>query len=611
MCGIFGFVGRIKPETAKACTDSLAHRGPDGGGLLHRPDVTLGHRRLAILDLSDAGRQPMTSPDGRYTIVYNGEIYNFLELRARLTALGRSFKSESDTEVLLAAYAQWGPECLPRCNGMWAMAVWDDAEKTLFLARDRFGKKPLFHARTQSGFAFASEMKALFPLLPQIRPNEELVRDSSRIMYYEATPECLVRGVTRFPAGHWGVWRKGELDLRRWWHTLDHLPESPKSFNGQAKRFRELFLDACSLRLRSDVPVGCALSGGLDSSSTLAGVARAARTKDNARGSENWQHAFCASFKGTPLEERPFAERMAAHVGVPLTSLEIDPAANLGNLYRHLRLFEEMHLTMPLPFILTYGAIREQNIRVSIDGHGADECFAGYMRHVREALACAGKNPSAISSIIKAWFRGFPRSPQFPLPRPRRFLMDYRREHRRSPEVRSKDADHPAWRGLDHLGKALYVAVHESILPTLLRNYDRFSMANGVEIRMPFMDHRLVILSFSLPWRSKVRGGFSKAVVRRGMSGMLPREIAYRPTKIGFNAPIVDWMRGPFREFFLDTLASPDFRQCSLVDADRASRRVAAVLDNPLATYAEGERAWTSVVPYFWEQALIKGKDTP
>ncbi len=177
MCGIFGYVGRIETAKAEKCLSTLTHRGPDGWGLWSGDGVTLGHRRLSILDLSENGKQPMTYGDGRYWITFNGEIYNFLEIREELRALGHRFVSESDTEVILAAYAQWGDECLPRFNGMWAFAIWDTLERTLFLSRDRFGKKPLFYAELPNGdFAFASEMKALLPLLPSAQPNRELIR---------------------------------------------------------------------------------------------------------------------------------------------------------------------------------------------------------------------------------------------------------------------------------------------------------------------------------------------------------------------------------------------------------------------------------------------------
>ena len=613
MCGIFGVVGDVPRELALACRDRLAHRGPDGAGLWAAPGVTLGHRRLSILDTSEGGSQPMAHPSGRYHMVYNGEVYNFVELRRELEALGERFSGASDSEVLLAAYARWGPACLERLNGMWALAVWDAEDHSLFLARDRFGKKPLFHAETPYGFAFASEMKALLPLLPSVEPNPDLLRSSRRIMSYEGGEECLIRGIRRFPAGHWGRLSGGRLRLTRWWNTLDHLVSLPRSHEERAELLRETFLDACRIRMRSDVPIGSALSGGLDSSAVTCALAHAADRGTTARAAKDHRHAFCAGFPGTPLDETPYARRVAEHLGIPLTVLELDPARNPGDLFEQMRLFEEYHLSLPLPFMRTYRAVKDHGISVSLDGHGADECFAGYLFHVVEALADAGLRPGAVRGIVEAFRRGRPASPQFPLPSPLALVGGYHRRRlaallRGRAGVPSRDAGHPAWRRLDHLTRVLYQATHETILPTLLRNYDRYSMASGVEIRMPFMDHRVVALAFSMPWSDKVRGGYTKAVVRSAVSGFVPDDIAWRRTKIGFNPPVVDWMQGPLRRFLLDETHSAAFDACDLVDQDTARARLHAVLDAEQATYAQGEAAWTAIAPYFWEQAVIKGR---
>src|SRR5690242_5442008 len=204
MSGIFAVVGHIYPRLVRRCLRELAHRGPDGEASWQEPGTVLGHRRLAILDTSPAGKQPMSYGEGRYWITYNGEIYNFVELRAELIADGHRFVTGSDTEVILAAFIQWGESCQGRFNGMWAFAIWDRVERALFLSRDRFGKKPLFYAQVSSGFAFASEMKALFPLLPRIEPELDLVGDPTRIFDYESSEQCIIKGLSRFPAGHCG-----------------------------------------------------------------------------------------------------------------------------------------------------------------------------------------------------------------------------------------------------------------------------------------------------------------------------------------------------------------------------------------------------------------------
>ncbi len=608
MCGIFGLIGHLDLETATLCRDRLAHRGPDAAGLWQGPGITLAHRRLAILDLSDRAAQPMTSACKRFHMVYNGEIYNFVELKAELEAHGHHFRTESDSEVLLAAFVQWGAACLERLNGMWAVAIWDERERTLFLARDRFGKKPLFTARTKNGFAFASEMKALMPLLDEIIPHPELTRSSKRIMSYEGTCECLIQGIERFPAGHWGQVRQGKLRLTRWWCTLDQLIDTPKSFDEQAELFQETFMDACRLRMRSDVPLGTALSGGLDSSGVICALSHIAAHSPTARGSNDFQHAFTASFPGTAQDETPQAKRVANHLNIPITCLDIDPRQTLDRFFEFTWLFEELHLTPVLPFMLTYGAMREHGITVSMDGHGADECFSGYLFDTRQALTDAGANPLQINNVLKAWYGGKPRSPRFPLPPRWQFIRDFHRERRAGLAVQSKDKNHPRWAGLDHLTRVLYVSTHETILPTLLRNYDRYSMASGVEIRMPFMDHRVVALAFSLPWTSKVRAGFTKAVVRKGLSSLVVPDIVWRKTKIGFNSPIVEWMQGPLKEFFADEISSQAFRESEVANQKLAQERFAGVLANPNATHDQGQAAWTALAPYFWEQAVLRGR---
>lgn len=614
MCGIFGYIGEISKELASTCTNTLAHRGPDGMGLWQGEGVTLGHRRLSIVDLSDMGSQPMSYGDGRYWITYNGEIYNFVEIRAELEKKGHVFRSESDTEVLLAAFVEWGEACQLRFNGMWAFAIWDAREKALFLSRDRFGKKPLFYATLPGGFALASEMKSLFPLLQEVRPNLSLVKDTPRIFQYEATDECVIEGIKRFPAGHCGWLKNGDLRLKRWWCTLDHLPEVSVRYEDQVEQFKELFVDACRLRMRSDVPIGTALSGGLDSSATISAVAHIARSTREERLSNDWQHAFVACFPGTPLDETGYAKMVTDHLGIDATFLDINPLDSIDRLYDFFYLFEDLYITSPIPFMQTYGAMRSQGVKVTLDGHGADELFGGYAFDYLRALPDAGLNFKQAKMILDTYYEAVPKkSSQFRLPPQWLFWLKWHATRiakhmlKRAPSFRV-DTGHDRWRQFDALGKVLYGSVHENVLPTLLRNYDRYSMANGVEIRMPFMDHRIVSFAFSIPWTSKLRKGFSKAIVRDAVAPFMPHEVAYRKSKIGFNSPIVDWIKGPLKPFFMDTINSTSFKNSSLIDAVDVSEKVRSVIDDPNATFRMGESAWTLMSPYFWEQAVIKGE---
>jgi asparagine synthase (glutamine-hydrolysing) len=615
MCGIFGIVGELPSELAAKCVDRMAHRGPDGRGLWHGRGVTLGHRRLAILDLSDSGVQPMSAAEGRYWITFNGEIYNFVELRDELERCGHVFKTRTDTEVVIASFVEWGEACLNRFNGMWAFAIWDSHTGSLFLSRDRFGKKPLFYASTKHGFSFASEMKALFPLLTDVTPNVELVRDRARLMSYESTAECVIQGISRFPAGHLGWFRGGRLTMRRWWCTLDHLPEVPTRYEEQVEHLRELFLDACRVRMRSDVPLGTALSGGLDSSATICSMAQIARTGHTERQGNDWQHAFVATFPGTPLDESEFASLVANHIGIRAALIPIDPGKAIADLDRYFWLFEDLYITSPIPFVVTYAAVKAAGISVTLDGHGADELFGGYSFDYLFALKDAGFNVREALRIINTYRDAWPiGSSQFKdIPAPFLFWLRWHASRARSTlldrgqAVVPKDASHPRWAELDHLTRRLYASTHETVLPTLLRNYDRYSMANGVEIRMPFLDYRVACFAFALPWTSKLRNGFSKAIVRDAVAPYMPQEIAYRKTKIGFNSPVVDWMKGPLRPFLEHVTATQDFRNCVLIDPIATAAAVRRVIYSPDATFQEGERAWTMLSPYLWEQAVIRG----
>ncbi|MCW5635522.1 MAG: asparagine synthase (glutamine-hydrolyzing) [Rubrivivax sp.] len=619
MCGIFGLVGKLERDVAQRCLNTLAHRGPDGWGLWQGEGVTLGHRRLAILDLSENGKQPMSWGDGRWWITFNGEIYNFLEVRAELEGLGHRFRSESDTEVILAAYAQWGEQCLARFNGMWAFAIWDTVERSLFLARDRFGKKPLFYAELPGGgFAFASEMKALLPLLPGAAPDRALIRGMTlRSSFgYEATERCLVTGIRRLKAGHCGTLRGGVLKSRLWWNTLDHLPQVPERYEEQVEALRALLLDACRLRMRSDVTIGTALSGGLDSSTIFSMLAHINREhRGEARLSTDWQHAIVASFPGTPLDEARFAQQVARHAGGEAQVLEVDPLRHIDELPRMLYLYEDLTVTSPLPFMALYSRIKQAGVTVTLDGHAADELFGGYPTDWAYALMDAGLDRAQIHQVLEVYEGGMPEgTAQF-----RRPASRFASYARRLGTTLAKHAfgmhsnlgpeytQHARWRELDHLSRALFWQTHSFVLPTILRSYDRYGMAASVEIRMPFLDWRVATFAFALPWHAKIRNGFSKAIVRDAAAPYMPQEIAWRRTKIGFNSPIVDWMRGPLKPFFLDTLASRSFAECPLVDAPRARRLVAHVMDDPAATFKAGERAWWSLLPYLWSEAMFSG----
>lgn len=624
MCGILGIINKKTEEKkAKACLDRMIHRGPDAGKIWQDTDgrITLGHRRLAILDLSPLGEQPMVGPMDRYVIVYNGEIYNFLEIRDELIRKGYTFKSESDTEVLLSAYIEWGHECLGKLNGMWAMAVWDREKQELFLSRDRYGVKPLFYTwlnSEHSAIAFASEMKSLTPLMNEVKGNRKLLVDPSLMTEYESTEECVIEGIYRFPAASYGYFSPegadNKLRIKSFYETLANRIKVPEKYEEQVELFRDLFLDACKIRMRSDVTLGTALSGGLDSSATICSMAYLSANSNEDRMNKDWQHAFVATFPGTTMDESVYAKQVTDYLGIKSTQVVIDPAKAIDRIEDYLYLFEDVYLTSPIPMMELYHALRENGTLVTIDGHGADELFGGYTFDFINALQDA-RNAEERNTILDAYINSFPDDgSNFALKnRSRGAVLSQFKKRQLKQKIRrifkkplNQGFVPEGFEELDTLNKILYKSTHKNILPTLLRNYDHYSMASGVEIRMPFMDHRIVELAFSIGWRSKLHGGYSKSIIRDALAPIMPESIAYRRTKIGFNTPIVEWMKGPMREYFQDMINSVSFANCNLINSREVKMLVNQVIEDPGATFAQGEKAWSMLYPYMWEQFVLK-----
>ncbi len=612
MCGILGAIPKIDENPFHKALDTLTHRGPDDTGIWKSGDeIILGHKRLSILDLSEHGHQPMISSNGRFILIFNGEIYNFIEIKEELIKKGYIFKSQSDSEVVLAAYEEWRDACLNKFNGMWALAIWDQKSKKLFLSRDRFGKKPLFYSQIGDRFVFASEMKAIYPFLPEVKPSKDFKQMAKKTLQYESTEKCLVEGIKRFPAGHFGIFQNDRLKLTRYWNTLDHIVSVPDNYDKQVEKFRDLFMDACKIRMRSDVPIGTALSGGLDSSATISTMATIDRKKIGNRISKDWQHAFVAAFPGTPLDESKYAQKVVDHIGINATYINIDPVKHLEKLEEYLYQFEELYLTPPIPMIETYHAIKKHGVSVSLDGHGADELFSGYENSIFEAFSDVGINIEKIKSLYQVFDNMTPQNDsQFKKHKPviyyylSYFTKKLIKKLLDINQISSAYSKHSNYRKLDNLTKHLYLLTHETYLPTLLRNYDRYSMINSVEIRMPFMDHRVVSYAMSLPWSSKIRSNYTKRIIRDALCTFMPDEVAFRKTKIGFNSPIVDWMKGPMRDFFLDHIASQNFKECGLIDPKSVKTKIENVIFNEAFLFINAESAWSAFTPYLWEQSL-------
>lgn len=581
MCGIAGIIDhrgeRVDPRGLHGLMDLIAHRGPDGSGSWFSTDhsVGLGHRRLAIIDPTEGAAQPMASMDGRYVMVYNGEVYNFLELKRELAAAGRAFNTESDTEVILAAWQEWGESMLPRFNGMWALAIFDTVSRELFMARDRFGIKPFLYSATPERFIFASEMRAL---LRSGLIDTSLQGDVVRRMLFdpfgiEGSESSMFSGIRRLQGGHFMRLRRGRIKIKRWWNTSTNLPEVPISLQEQAEEFGGLFRDAVALRMRSDVPIGTCLSGGFDSSAVLCTMAALEKAGAGARSSKSWRHAFVASFPGMANDERPEAEVAAAWAGVIPSILNVSVNDAIEDIDRILDDFDDVYISLPSAIWQIYRQLRQQKVLVSLDGHGADELMGGYRQggqvlgfHLRNLIASyTSGHPSLGRGVdfvraanLKRRGQYFLRGKITALPAP-------------LPVVGDNDHLPDEWGGLN---KRLYRMFHGTVLPTILRNFDRLSMAHGVEVRMPFMDWRLVAYTMALPDSSKNSAAYSKLVARQAMAGRMPESIRMGKRKVGFNSPMPEWLNGPLNPWIKSILDLKVPAYSELVDEVRLRRSI-------------------------------------
>jgi asparagine synthase (glutamine-hydrolysing) len=599
MCGISGIVNfRGNPVDDGALdrlTTLLSHRGPDGTGTWISADrsVGFGHTRLAIIDPGEGGRQPMTSPDGRHTIVYNGEIYNFLELRRELEDAGTRFRTESDTEVILAAWEKWREDMLRRFNGMWSFAIYDADSKEVFLSRDRFGIKPLLYASTPERFVFASEMRAI---LRSSVVQASLDADVARRLVLdpfgvEGSSRTLFNPVQRLQPGHLLSIRDGRVEVKRWWRTTDHLVSVPTTEQDRVAQFGSLFRDSVALRMRSDVPIGTSLSGGFDSSAVLCTMASVEQAGMGPRAARAWRHAFVASFPGMPNDERPDAEVAAAWAGVTPTVIDIGRDRALEAIDRVMDDLDDVYIGLPTAVWHLYRELKRDRVLVSLDGHGADELMGAYSQEgeawnfrLRNLLGRWTSGQSAVASAIDC---------ARALTLKSRGLLFFREGIRHLPPILSLVGDGDplpdAWGGLN---RRLYRMFHATVLPTILRNFDRLSMAHGIEVRMPFMDWRLVTYTMSLPDTSKSADGYTKVVARRAMEGKMPETIRMQARKVGFNSPMPQWLNGPLGEWANSLLRQsvPAFDE--LFDSPKLAKTVSLLVNRRSWDWESATRIW-------------------
>jgi asparagine synthase (glutamine-hydrolysing) len=578
MCGIAGIVDTrgVALDALARMSEALEHRGPDATGyLVHRPSeglsvagtvrslggrstptVGLAHKRLSIMDITDASDQPMIDAGGRYALNYNGEVYNYVELRRELEQLGHVFRTDGDTEVVLAAYQEWGPDCVTRFVGMWALAVLDLERRRLFLSRDRFGIKPLFYATFDGAVHFASEIKALLAGgSVDAEPNDDAVRRFLLTGRADFSEGSFFRGVVQLPPAHSAVISlESPSGVRptRYWTFPPQGGENPVT--DAAEEFQELLHDAVRLHARADVPVGTCLSGGLDSSAIVC-VADRLRERDEI---PQYAHAGFGYVPQTAeLSERPYMEEVVRRTSLRMSYVEAAPERVLDVIPVVARQQDEPFGTASIVVQwLVFEAARRAGMKVMLDGQGADEVFGGYhaylprvartllrrwrfVRYARFAAAhhdLLGRQPlgprDAVATAVPALRRA--RGARLRTPPPAASVMTA------SMLGAWPDGNDDA-RQPHSINEILAQAtLHQ--LPALLRFEDRNSMAHSVEARVPFLDHRLVEFAFRLPGDYKIRGAETKHVLREGLKGILPEAILARRDKVGFRPdPGITW----------------------------------------------------------------------
>jgi asparagine synthase (glutamine-hydrolysing) len=607
MCGILGYSGDFEKEQLNKGLEKIAHRGPDGQGLFFHNNTALGHRRLSIIDLSDNAKQPFEIMN-RYVVIFNGEIYNYLEIKKELANEGFVFKSNSDTEVLIYAYVKWGKDFVLKLNGMWAFAIYDKNNGSLFLSRDRLGKKPLFYSLSKKGIVFCSEMKGIYPFLENVTINYAVAKNALTNSFgYESTEHCLINNIIRFPAGTNATYYSNELKFEKFWDPEKIKVQVPEDYNKQKEIFRELFFDACKIRMRSDVAIGTALSGGLDSSAVICAMSYI--SKNNTKFShtqKDWQHAFVASFPGTSLDETKYAKTVTDFLNINAHFLNINPLKDLDSIFYKTYLFEELFYAPVIPFVQLYENIKRHKVTVSIDGHGADELFGGYpfdmnaalvdslpsMRNFNKTLEAINNTEGNEANANRKNKLKFALLNKYPV------LQNFSKQLNRIPKKEQ----------FDFLNSTLFQSSFKTILPTLLRNYDRYSMMNSVEIRMPFLDHRIVEFAFSIPYTSKIRNGFGKAIVRDALADIMPQSIAYRKAKIGFNAPINSWMNQELKTWIGDLIHSTDFNNSTLIDKKKTFDSLSTIISEKEIDFMQGTKLFEQLIPVIWEKSLTYGR---
>ena len=571
MCGVAGFT-KLKfspsPERIRSAVQSIVHRGPDQQGAFESDSVALGAARLKIIDL-DSGDQPIFSESGDTVIAFNGEIYNHAELRVELERRGHRFRTRTDTETVLAAFLEWDTDCFSRLRGMFAIALWTESRKRLVLARDRMGIKPLYVARHGADLLFGSELKTIFAHPEFDRRLSLDGLDCYLSLNYVPAPWTLVEGIEKLRPGYWLAWRAGEVQSEAYWS----LPlERPRDWNREAaaEELDSLLRQSVSEHLLSDVPLGVWLSGGIDSSTVLHYAATA---------SSNRIKTFSISFRGRSFDETQYIRAAATQYGTDHQEFDVNPEVGLADAIEEFaHYFDEPNADAGALPVWYLSKMTRQNVTVALSGEGADELFGGYLTYRADRYARrmrrlpAGVLPLALQAarrwpvsdekisfeyMLKRFLEGCRMTPACAHVYWNGTFSDAEKRVLVSapdPGALAAILEEPSVAGGD-LAAYLWFDQHYYLPDDILMKVDRMSMAHSIEVRPPFLDHRIVEFAATLPAHFKIRGSRQKVILKDLMKGKLPRSILQRK-KVGFDIPAHHWLRGPLRELMQDTLAA-------------------------------------------------------
>ena len=629
MCGICGKLNfdvsaSVNPRVIAGMLDTIRHRGPDDEGAYVTANVGLGHRRLSIIDLS-TGHQPLSNEDGTVWIVFNGEIYNFQELRTFLLSKGHVFKTRTDTEVIVHLYEELGPDCVQKLRGMFAFAIWDSKSKTLFLARDRVGIKPLYYCLTDRSLVFASEIKAILAdpaVRPEIAPE---VIDRFLTFLYLPGEETLLKGVLKLPPGSYLLVKDGRSKLHQYW-DLDFLkPQDRPSLKDAEKQLLDLLAETVDLHMIADVPVGVLLSGGLDSTAVLSFAVQGAAKEVN---------SYTVGFADAGIaDERPFAQLAANAFGTQHHEMTITAADFVDCMPRYIWHMEEPVCEPPAIALYYISKLARNHVKVLLSGEGGDEAFGGYSNY--RNLLWLERAKRGLSSLNGAPARGLAfansvlRSPRIAkyVPLMNATFPEYyysrtsdpyscsgnglgqlysadfgttiNREHSLEPVRRLQAHVH----NLNTLDAMLYIDTKSWLPDDLLIKADKMTMANSVELRVPLLDHKFLEFAAALPSDLKVRGMTTKYLAKRALGTRVPKQILNR-RKAGFPVPYESWLRKDMRSWAQDIL-------CDRTSANRGYFAPAAVrnmLDRNQTSGGYSKELFSLITLELWQRTFLDSK---